>query len=278
MAALAPPPPFPAPSAATPVRRLRTALGTYLALEAVCATARQALPAIPAACAAITEVEALMHPARPGSDVQRINEAPPGTEISVHPLTFRVLAFARHLHELSEGVFDPCLPQAPARLSDLLLRRERPGALGPGVATFRVACARRVALDLGGIAKGFAVDQAIEALQRCGCGAGLVNAGGDLRVFGPQREPIFLRQPSGHHRLLWLADAALAVSDPHARGQPAEHRGYYRRSARSARWRYAAVLAADAMSADALTKCVMLCAPRMTRRLLAACGADVLAP
>ena len=279
MAALASPPPSssPAPPSGSPVRRLRTALGTLLAVEALGPTQQQSLAAIEAAYARVAEIEALMHPERPSSDVQRINSAPPGVEVQVHPLTFRVLAFAQRLHRLSEGVFDPCLPQAPARLPDLVLRRSDPAPGGVSGATLRVVCSRHAALDLGGIAKGFAVDQAIEALQLSGCRAGLVNAGGDLRLFGPGREPILLRRACGRHRLLWLSNTALAVSDPLAPGRPQGHRGYYHPAARRTRARYAAVLAADAMSADALTKCVMLCAPPLARRVLAACGADALA-
>lgn len=41
-------------------------------------------------------------------------------------------------------------------------------------------------VDLGGIVKGWTVDRAAAHLARCG--AGLVNAGGDLRVFGQQDE------------------------------------------------------------------------------------------
>ncbi len=39
-------------------------------------------------------------------------------------------------------------------------------------------------LTLGGIAKGYAVDVVVDRLQQLGCRAGLVNAGGDLRVWG----------------------------------------------------------------------------------------------
>jgi thiamine biosynthesis lipoprotein len=42
----------------------------------------------------------------------------------------------------------------------------------------------RVAIDLGGIAKGYAVDRAVEVLKQGGLSAGLVNAGGDIRGFG----------------------------------------------------------------------------------------------
>ena len=42
-----------------------------------------------------------------------------------------------------------------------------------------------VRIDLGGIAKGFAVDRALEALRGFGISSGMVNAGGDLAAFGP---------------------------------------------------------------------------------------------
>jgi len=51
----------------------------------------------------------------------------------------------------------------------------------------QVRLARRVRLDLGGIAKGFAVDQAIAQLRDAGVVSGSVNAGGDLRVLGNRR-------------------------------------------------------------------------------------------
>ena len=39
-------------------------------------------------------------------------------------------------------------------------------------------------LDLGGIAKGYAVDLAVEAMQRAGTIGGMVDVGGDIRCFG----------------------------------------------------------------------------------------------
>lgn len=43
-----------------------------------------------------------------------------------------------------------------------------------------------ILLELGGVGKGFAVDLAIESLKNDGCKSGIVNAGGDTRVFGEQ--------------------------------------------------------------------------------------------
>src|SRR6202034_3210699 len=79
----------------------------------------------------------------------------------------------------------------------------------------------------GGIAKGFAVDRAIDALRASGCDGGLVNAGGDLAAFGTRTHPIVRVNPDGSGCLVELRDAALAASDAEQPGRPREHRGYY---------------------------------------------------
>ena len=69
-------------------------------------------------------------------------------------------------------------------------------------------------LDLGGIAKGQAVDAAVRALRRAGCHAGWVNAGGDLRVFGALALPLRLRDErgGGAHDIGSLSEGAFASS------------------------------------------------------------------
>jgi FAD:protein FMN transferase len=58
----------------------------------------------------------------------------------------------------------------------------------------RVAFDAQLALDLGGIAKGFAVDRAVAVLRRHSIRAAVVKAGGDLRAIGPAI-PVHLRDP-----------------------------------------------------------------------------------
>ena len=70
-------------------------------------------------------------------------------------------------------------------------------------------------LDLGGIAKGFAVDQAIHALRRGGCSEAIVNAGGDLRRFGRTPHPIYLRRGAGPVQVAVLRCGAVATSSPY---------------------------------------------------------------
>jgi thiamine biosynthesis lipoprotein len=256
------------PPAPATLTRVRIALGTSLAIEAAADSEDAARAAVEAAFAAASEVERRMHPHRPGSDVARLNAAPPGTRIPVHASTWEVLKLARRLHTLSAGAFDPCTPLKSGALGDLEL----------GETPWVIAHAPLV-LDLGGIAKGFAVDCAVKALREGGCSAGLVNAGGDLRVFGPQRAPVLLRRSDGRCETLALDDAALAVSELDAARRPSEHRGYYSRAG-AARFfsRFAAVIAPEAVLADTLTKCVLLCPPEALGQILRALGAGVEVP
>jgi thiamine biosynthesis lipoprotein len=243
-------------------------MGTWVSIEAAAPTEPLAVAGIDEAYRAIAEVEGRMHPRRARSDLARINAAAPQTRIPIADSTWRVLRLAETVHALSDGVFDPCLPSRPGRLSDL--------ALSPTEVKLRSAlCRVPMQLDLGGIAKGYAIDRAIEALCTAGCVSGLVNAGGDVRVYG-RRVRVLLRSADGTCESLTLTNAALAVTDldVDVRHRPAEHQGYYLRSGpASPRRHYAAVLAPSAAAADALTKCVLFADTRCAERALRALDA-----
>ena len=70
-------------------------------------------------------------------------------------------------------------------------------------------------LDLGGIAKGFAVDCAINRLSQAGIQSAVVNAGGDMRVLGEYPEAIWVRNPRNQQSLIYLgslSNGAIATS------------------------------------------------------------------
>ena len=263
---------------------MRIALGTWVAIEAtggnssatVETRAAAELAAIEAAYAAIHDIDIRMHPRRDGSEIARINSTRPGIAIELQPDTWRLLQLARRLYDLTDGVFDPCLPTRPGRLRDIEIQPDTPVLI----------CHAPVELDLGGIAKGHAIDRAVETLQQLGCASGLVNAGGDLRVFGDRAETVLLRQRRNPNRSssdsgplfhpLTLQNAALAVSDHDAGNRPSEHQGYYIRGPEHApsTQRYAAVIAGTAALADGLTKCVLLCSKAVALRVLRELEAD----
>jgi thiamine biosynthesis lipoprotein len=219
-------------------------MGTLVALSIDASDEDRAQAGLDAAWQAIQRVDLLMHPSRSGSDLAQLNAVGPGAPVTLHPWTMALLRLAGELHRDSQGVFDPCLPDAPGRLGDLQLHAD-------GTAGMRAP----LLLDLGGIAKGFAVDRAIEAARAAGCSAALVNAGGDLRVSGERREAVELGRAGGPR--LELVDAALAVSADSAQAPP-EHRGFYSRVPQRTRIAAsAAVIAPTAAVADALSKCAL---------------------
>jgi FAD:protein FMN transferase len=239
---------------------MRIEMGTTVVIEALAGSAWLADAALEAGFAALTQVVQRLHPQAAGSDLQQINSAVGGEPVAIWAGTLEVLRFAQHLNRSSAGVFDPCLPSRVGKLTDLQLTE---GPLPTAIAHAPLE------LDCGGIAKGYAVDQAIEALQLAGCAGGLVNAGGDLRVFGVGAETLLLRGPDGACQPLELREGAIAVSDRDARHPPAGHRGYYVRTGYAdTRCRYVAVHSPQAMIADALTKCMLLCPAALGQALL----------
>lgn len=177
-----------------------------------------------AAFAALQRVQARMSRFDPHSDVGRFAALPVGASLQVAEDTAQVLRAARQLQEASGGLFDITQGRAPQgwRCEGRRLTKLHAAA----------------AFDLGGIAKGYAVDCAVRALQAEGCPAGWVNAGGDLRAFGAAQLPILLRdEAAGALRpFAQLEEGAFATS----------------------LWRtaYASVAAPLCLWADALTKVV----------------------
>ena len=221
-------------------------MGTTIAISAEADTAQSALSAIEAGFAAIAQVEQLMHPSRDGSDLLAIHQAPCGRPIGVHAWTWQVLALSQRLNHASEGAFDPCLADRAGRFADL--------ELAPQCC---VISHLPVCIDLGGIAKGFAVDRALAALRAAGCRRGIVNAGGDLAVFGAGNHGLVVRS-QGRDSLVELSNAALATSNVVNPARPPEHRGYYHGVDRRVIIEGSvSVIAATAAVADALTKCVL---------------------
>ena len=256
-------------------------LGTLVEITAAGSSPVGVVAAVEVAFAAVQEVHRLMSFHELESDVSRINMARARETVVVSPHTHRVLRFGRKLSAASSGVFDVTvgdtlvrhgfLPASAAEES-----RPREGTwrdlellVGNGVRWRRVG-----RIDLGGIAKGYAVDRAIEALQLCGASSGLVNAGGDLRMFG-EPQPVHVRLPDAPGVLAPLglfADCALATSGAyfssiHTEDGPVEPLVDRERRIGGARQGSATVVAAECMTADALTKVVRL-APHLAPKVL----------
>lgn len=138
---------------------------------------------------------------RPQSELSALNRAA-GRPFAASELLFAVVARALMWARMTDGTFDPALLHQIKRLgydrtfSEIGTDTELPQlasdvSAGGGWLEVELDLERQeitvpagVALDLGGIAKGMAVDAALAALQACGITTALVNAGGDLAVRG----------------------------------------------------------------------------------------------
>jgi thiamine biosynthesis lipoprotein len=263
------------PTASNSLRRARPLLGTFVDITAAGATGPVAERAIDAAFDAIAEVHRLMSFHEPESDVSRLNRQAAAGAVRVHSLTLQVLEAALALQQQSDGAFDITVAPALQRLGLLPAPADsRPARAVPaGAEAIQLLPQQRVRfrhggvrIDLGGIAKGLAVDRAVAVLRDHGVPCGLVNAGGDLAAFGDKAQTIYLRDPRAPGRLMAcveVGNGALASSggcvdpfrSPDVMGaaviDPRAHNEVHAIAG-------ATVRAPSCMIADALTKVVMI--------------------
>jgi thiamine biosynthesis lipoprotein len=173
--------------------------------------------AIDAAFAAVEQVHRLMSFHDPDSDVSRLNRGASQAPVPVDPLTWDVLRIARRIGAASSGAFDitvaPWLVQLGYLPAPGALQHPRAGRGHAPIALCRhyhVAFSEPLWIDLGGIAKGYAVDRACLALERAGVFDYVVNAGGDLRV-GCAPAPIHVRHPRQPGAMLALGQVGRAA-------------------------------------------------------------------
>lgn len=153
------------------------------------------------------------------SELSRMNREAFQQNIQVHPLLYALLQRAQKIFLASSGLFD-------CTVADVLVKWAilPPQSVIPEQATQAdvlllpnntIRYTKPLLIDLGGIAKGFAVDLAIHTLRQHGIKYAVVNAGGDLRVLGNHVEPISVRSPHNFQQLIsmgGLSAGAFATS------------------------------------------------------------------
>jgi len=216
-------------------RRFVPVMGTVAEISVVSGNERLAQGAIDAAIDRLYQVERTMTRFSSTSDVGRTNLGAASGPVHVSAETSTVLHAAVEWAERSEGRFDPCFARA-VELWDVSSRTVPPPSgdtqrfanrrlhrqlqvhrwRGKHVVRFQEA---DLGIDLGGIAKGRAVDLAVQALRDWGIRDGLVNVGGDLYALGnaADGEPwlVGVRSPVDPEAViatLPLTDGAIATS------------------------------------------------------------------
>jgi thiamine biosynthesis lipoprotein len=147
---------------------------------------------------------------RDDSDASRVNRAAAGEWIPVSDHLVSILEAAREIHDRSGGAFDVTAPGAAGK-RPVGMRHVETRRAPPAVRT----TAAGVAIDLGGIGPGYAVDVIGDRLVALGSAGHLVCLGGEVRAWGaaaPGR-PWRVRLAAAADRVVDLADgAALGTS------------------------------------------------------------------
>jgi FAD:protein FMN transferase len=246
-------------------------MGTFVHISASGADSATVESAIEKAFKAIEQVERLMSFHDRNSELSRLNRDAHRQPQSVHPWNYAVLKRALQISAASDGLFD--ISVAPLLVEIGLLPHSNDLVTQYGnwrslklLDNHGVFFDQPMLLDLGGIAKGFAVDQAIHVLRKANCSEAIVNAGGDLRRFGTQHHPLYLRRRADLVQVAELRCGAVATSSPHAKipDRLAQPIGCIIDPKQQRAWTgngSVMVAARSCMIADALTKVAALAGP-----------------
>jgi len=223
--------------------RSREVMGTLATLTAVARDEATATAAVEAGYARLEDVNRLMSDYVADSEIGRLNRLPAGTPVPVAAETWACIRRALEVWRASGGAFDvTCRPLVSlwkqAGAQGRLPTAEQIAAVRALIGCDRIVMdekLRTVALpaagmqiDLGGIAKGQALDLAAAAMRDRGAKGALVDVGGDVVAVGtrPDGQPwrVGVQDPSGG------ASCSCCV----CRIERSRHRAYSSGSTRSA--------------------------------------------
>lgn len=257
-------------------------MGTAIRVELWSETRERAEAAIDAVIAEMHRIDAAYSPFKPDSELSRVNRDAARAAVPISREFFDLLARAIEFSELSSGAFDITFASVGSlydyrrgiRPTEEQLAAARAAIgyrnliLDARAGTVRFARAG-VRIDLGGFAKGYAVDNAAAIVRRHGIEHAMVCAGGDSRIVGDRRGrpwTVGVRDPRRAGEIvavLPLQDAAISTSGDYERyfeehGERFHHVIDPRTGKSPSHIRSVTVIANDGLTAEALAKCVFV--------------------
>ncbi len=217
-------------------QREEAIMGTRVAVELWSEDAALAGRAMDAVMEEMRRTDELMSTYKPESQLSQVNAHAHERAVAVDPEIIKVVERSLEMSRLSGGAFDVTYAsvgylydyRAHQKPSDAAIAAALPGVDYRQVEVDREKNTIRfkrkgVRIDLGGIAKGYAVDRAVERLVALGITNAMVNAGGDTRLLGDRRgKPwiVGVRDPRNDGKLVTrvpLEDAAISTSGDYER-------------------------------------------------------------
>lgn len=209
-------------------RQQHFVLGTVVTIEAVGVSQAEFREGTGAAFRAMRELHQALEPGVPDNALGRFNAAAEGSWRPVPPPLDKLLPRSLAVRRASGGTFDPTLgrliglwgfrsppfPDTPPEPT--AIRELRAHGAGRGAIALRRTASGlearmqgpAAALDLGGIAKGYALDRAAAVLREHGVTNALIDAGGDLLALGRRGERrwrVGIRKPRGQSAVAVIA-------------------------------------------------------------------------
>jgi len=273
-------------------KREEAIMGTAITVELWSEDRAAGESAIDAVMAEMHRIDRAMSPHKPDSELSRINRDAASAPVSLSAEMARLLERANDFATLSGGAFDITYAavgqlydyRQRTRPSDAALAHARSLVGYRGLILDMAARTVRferegMRIDLGGFAKGHAVDNAAQILRHRGIRHAIVSAGGDSRVIGDRRgRPWTIgirdpRRPGEMSALLPLEDTSISTSGDYERYFEADGERFHHlidpatgRSPRSVH--SVTVLAEDGLTTEALSKCVFVLGVEKGLRLI----------
>jgi thiamine biosynthesis lipoprotein len=220
------------------LKRTQMHMGTLVSITAVGRTHEEANDAISAGFQEIHRLEQLLSTWIPSSDLSNVNAAAGAGAVKVSVETMAVVRKSLQVAEMTEGAFNiaigPAVDAWNISAEPRLPTSEELAALKPLVelqyihtdAWDRTIYLQKAGMriDVGGIGKGYAADQAVDVMKKAGAVAGVVALAGDIKTFGRLPDgaafPVGIRHPRKEGEILAqidLRDEAISTAGDYER-------------------------------------------------------------
>lgn len=218
------------------IEQTKDLMGTFVRITVYDRDRTNASKTIELAFKEIEKVDRLMNTYKEDSEISRLNRN--GYLDSISTDLAYVISKAQYYSEISDGAFDITVKPVLELYRNSFETKNSPPNQDELTKTLKLVDYRNVVLSdrsvelktkgcmitLGGIAKGYTIDRAIEVLKKNGINHGLVNAGGDIRTLGTKpdgsRWQVALQNPRDSNDFiakLQLNDKAVATSGDYER-------------------------------------------------------------
>ncbi|MCW8909358.1 MAG: FAD:protein FMN transferase [Gammaproteobacteria bacterium] len=182
------------------LKKKKPIMGTEITVEIWHEEKQKALECISDVFKEMWRIDALMSPYKSDSELTKINNMAQDNAVVISSELFQLLEKSLNISKISNGAFDITFSsigylydyREGVQPLDKIINEKLEAVDYRHILLNKEKSSVRfkkhgVRIDLGGIAKGYAVDNAIAILKGCGTEYGLVTAGGDSRILGDKK-------------------------------------------------------------------------------------------